>query len=504
MAVLQAARAYVLGLPLESSLSWGLNRACYDKETLVLTESGWKFHNEVKHNERIMVFDPLANSLWYEVPRGLASYEYSGNMVHLKSTLVDILVTPDHKVLYKSSSRSLDKLPWKLAQAKDLLRKRVILPGTAYWEGEKDVAYIEVPEFWKRNGSIGPRLLQAVKIPIETWLELAGFYLSEGGMDTKNRYLFGLSQAKKHNDVVEDIRSVLSKLPFHTHEYSDETMIRWNVGGKQLCEFIVKCFGESSIGKFIAPEFKNLPPSRLKSLLQPMLKGDGTKKGERFIRLSTTSRQLAYDVAEVAVKIGSSTNIRVAYEAHGNRSTCYSVSFPIAKYRELQKSNIKMVDYKGPVYCFSVSTGFYVTMRNGKVAFQGNTFIAAAKRGFKGGSASGEGGAGRKGTSKGGNKYVLGDDMAYKIDKDGVLLFTIGGKVQTKEEFDKRVRSRFASSYQEAWKEALAYVKGFDKETLSSTEDFFRVVYRPVRDELAEKWTQASESSADTRQRNQR
>jgi len=28
--------------------------------------------------------------------------------------------------------------------------------------------------------------------------------------------------------------------------------------------------------------------------------------------------------------------------------------------------------------------------------------------------------------------------MAYKIDKDGVLLFTIGGKVQTKEEFDKR------------------------------------------------------------------
>jgi hypothetical protein len=127
------------------------------------------------------------------------------------------------------------------------------------------------------------------------------------------------------------------------------------------------------------------------------------------------------------------------------------------------------------------------------------TFIAAAKRGFKGGSGGRE--TGKKGgwTSKKSDVYYLGDDMAYKTEKAGVLFFTFGGKVQTKEEFDKRVRSRFGSAYRDAWKEALAYVKGFDKETLLSTDDFFRVVYRPVRDELAEKWTQASEPSEDTR-----
>jgi len=53
--------------------------------------------------------------------------------------------------------------------------------------------------------------------------------------------------------------------------------------------------------------------------------------------------------------------------------------------------------------------------------------------------------------------------MAYKIDKDGVLLFTIGGKCRRRKNSTKRVRSRFASFYQEAWKEALAYVKQFDK-----------------------------------------
>jgi hypothetical protein len=495
MAMLQAARAYVLGLPLESSLSWGLNRACYDKETLVLAETGWKLHNAVKPHERIMVFDPHSNAIWYEEPRGLVSYYYNGQMVHFRSSLVDIMVTPDHKMLYKSSSRGLDRLPWKSAIARDLVGKRINLPGTAYWEGGSDVESVEIPDFWMKNRSLGPALLQAVKIPISTWLQLAGFYLSEGGMDTKNRYLFVLSQAQKHKDVVEDIRDVLSRLPFHTHEYSDGSTVRWNVVGKQLFEFMVKCFGEGSTGKFIVPKFKNLPPNRLKSLLQPMLKGDGTRKGERFIRLSTTSMRLAYDIAEIAVKIGQSTNVRVGYEAHGNRSTCYEVSFPISRYRALRKSGIVMLDYHGPVYCFNVSTGFYVTMRNGKVAFQGNTFIAAAKRGFKGGSSSAKGGTGARGTSKGEGTYSLGDDMAYKTEENGVLLFTIGGKVQTKEEFDMRVKARFGKTYREAWKEALTYVKSFDRDTLLSTDEFFREVYRPVRDSLAEKWSEASAQS---------
>ena len=123
-------------------------------------------------------------------------------------------------------------------------------------------------------------------------------------------------------------------------------------------------------------------------------------------------------------------------------------------------------------------------------------FIAAAKRGFKGGSSSGDGGTVTKGTSRREGTYSLGDDMAYKTEEDGVLLFTIGGKVQTKVEFDKRVKARFGKSYQKAWKEALGYVRGFDRDTLLSTDDFFGNVYKPVRDELAQKWTEASQANA--------
>ena len=122
-------------------------------------------------------------------------------------------------------------------------------------------------------------------------------------------------------------------------------------------------------------------------------------------------------------------------------------------------------------------------------------FIAAAKRGFKGG-ARGEGGrvAGSK-TSKGGAVYKLGDDMAFKTERKGVLLFTIGGEVQTKEDFERQVKARFGDTFEAAWREALGYVGSFDKQTLLSADEFFGEVYRPRRDQLAEKWTMASAGS---------
>jgi hypothetical protein len=121
-------------------------------------------------------------------------------------------------------------------------------------------------------------------------------------------------------------------------------------------------------------------------------------------------------------------------------------------------------------------------------------FIAAAKRGFKAGSGSGREPANGKGTPRQAETFHLGDDMAFKTERKGVLLFKIGGEVQDQEAFDRQVKARFGRTFKASWEEGLAHVKSFDKETLLSTEDFFRTVYRPVRDDLAEKWTEASQA----------
>lgn len=138
-------------------------------------------------------------------------------------------------------------------------------------------------------------------------------------------------------------------------------------------------------------------------------------------------------------------------------------------------------------------------------------FYAAAKRGFKGGGSRGKGTSKSKreetasGDTRGAEdnealEFKLGDDVAFRDKKKGNKskpIFSIGGEAQTEEDYKRQVEGRFKSSYPEAWKEALDYVKSFDKEVLLSQSRFFSEVYRPRRDELAEKWTEMSEDEMD-------
>jgi hypothetical protein len=116
-------------------------------------------------------------------------------------------------------------------------------------------------------------------------------------------------------------------------------------------------------------------------------------------------------------------------------------------------------------------------------------FYAAAKRGFKGAGAF-TGGPGKPRQAP--DVYYLGDEMAYKDERGGKLLFTIGGEVQTERDFDRQIKLRFQGMFDRAWDEALDFVRHFPRETLLSGSTFFSDVYRPKRDEFAEKWSQMS------------
>jgi hypothetical protein len=73
------------------------------------------------------------------------------------------------------------------------------------------------------------------------------------------------------------------------------------------------------------------------------------------------------------VKLGYSANISYHDDKRGNRRRVYRIFVSKRKLKYVPKNRIVKEHYKGKVYCFSTSTGFYVTMRNGKVAYQGNT-----------------------------------------------------------------------------------------------------------------------------------
>jgi len=82
--------------------------------------------------------------------------------------------------------------------------------------------------------------------------------------------------------------------------------------------------------------------------------------------------------------------------------------------------------------------------------------------------------------------------MANASKKGDRTYFTIGGELQTENDFKRQIEARFGAKFPEAWKEALQIMNEYPTEVLLSQNRFFGDVYRPRRDELAAKWTEMS------------
>ena len=73
--------------------------SCYDEKTEVLTNNGWKKFPKVKYTDRICTFNLKNNEIEYQFPIKKFTYDYVGKMYRLKTKRIDLLVTPDHKLV---------------------------------------------------------------------------------------------------------------------------------------------------------------------------------------------------------------------------------------------------------------------------------------------------------------------------------------------------------------------------------------------------------------------
>jgi hypothetical protein len=123
-------------------------------------------------------------------------------------------------------------------------------------------------------------------------------------------------------------------------------------------------------------------------------------------------------------------------------------------------------------------------------------FYAAAKRGFKEKKIPGRNreGISERPMQRGRAMYYLGDEMAYNSKTEGKLYFTIGGTLQTENDFQRQIMDRFGNIYSKAWTEALRIVRQYPRESLLSQNRFFQDIYKPRRDELAAKWTEMAQN----------
>ena len=211
------------------------------------------------------------------------------------------------------------------------------------------------------------KTIPSKKVNIEDWLRFFGVWLAEGSasLSSGGGYVISITQMddKRRSIIKEWVDKVGQQIGFKAWEEINEHSKAVKFKNKQVYEYL-KQFGHAK-DKYIPKEIKMLPPKYLKILLEAMVLGDGnmTKWGE--IRYSTSSKRLADDVQEIAMKLNMGATIRKGKDG------VYAIGITESDVC-VTKRSIKWVDYCGYVYCVTVPNHIIYVRRNGKACWCGN------------------------------------------------------------------------------------------------------------------------------------
>ncbi len=397
---------------------------CYDENTEILTEKGWKLFKDLSIRDRVFTLTEN-NEIELHHPTRLFEYDYDGEMIHFKSRSLDLLVTPNHRMVVDAPNGKR-----MFVEAKDFNPNTHRIPKGGIWEGEGKEYFVlpsipilqgngpeskfsaeqltvirklknEGKSIYRlakdfdcspatvfnicNDGGYGNRervkiksMTPRLKVKMNDWLKFFGFWLAEGSTDKekiaeRHGYRVVISQVDKKKR--EEIKNVLKKLPFNYYEEGTNLVIC----NKQLWSYL-RQFG-NKYTKFIPEEIKKLDKKQLKILFDWMVKGDGyVRKTTGQINYWTSSKKLADDLQEIALKLGYLATItqmkKKISEINGRQlvsNTVYVIGIQKSRHYRLREQNVRKIRYHGKVYCCEVKNHTVFVRRNGRVSWCGNS-----------------------------------------------------------------------------------------------------------------------------------
>lgn len=372
---------------------------CYDDKTRVLTNDGWKYFKDVKKGDLIPSLDIKTNKV--ELVKNIETIisDYKGDMIHFDSRGVDLLVTPNHRMVV-SMSRGANKYEnFCFVDADKLVGKHFRLKKDGIWEGTK-LNQWEIPSFNKHNktkilkrddkGRIllcdGHQYSRATrKLPIKEFLQFLGFYIAEGSGDKNRLSLAQMSYSKGWNPIKE----CLSELGINYKELKD----RFVVQDTQFSSYIKELVPGFCYEKRIPREILDLSPDLLIYLYDFMMLGDGCDN-KVYI---TTSEGLKDDFLELINKLGWSGNYK-CYDKIGMggfirgrkitaKHLCYVISINrkhlnprINHHKGGRFGTCYNEDYNGKIYCLNLEkNNTLLVERNGRTCWSGNSIAGMVR-----------------------------------------------------------------------------------------------------------------------------
>jgi thymidylate synthase (FAD) len=325
---------------------WGV---CYDENTEVLTEEGWKFWREVKDVDKLAAVDISNYSMKFETPSALQQFEVNEELYHVTGTALDFAVTKNHRMVVEHRRKDGTFSQPYFATPVEKLNK---------------------PYRVRRSVNLAD---QRFDYPLPL-LKLLGFWLGDGETRLSgNTIRFRLRRARKIKYLTEictELGVVLSIKDSDRYVIKDE-----------LCSNFLKGFVVEGI-KHLSLSILKLSSEGVEALLDGLKNSDGiNSRADGTFDFDNCNLELLDTLQALVVINGYSANItengrtktenhrpclrlRISKQLYARVEPCQKGRNPAVKET--------LISYQGKVYCATVSTGALMVRRNGKPLVSGN------------------------------------------------------------------------------------------------------------------------------------
>ena len=369
----------------------GISRACYDDKTEVYTRRGWVAFKDIRDDDLFLTRTETGAIEW-NCATDFISYDYSGDMISIKSQAVDLLTTPDHALLTKRFDvRTAEN--YGLHTAEEILGssyKRFYMTkeiDCCNVSSEGDV--VIKGDSYERKNKCGDKYLVNVpdlEINKGVFLRFLAWYLSEGSTyynKKENSYTVTIYQTDSSENATNraDVENIVRQMGLTP--YKDKTSIRFK--SRQVGIYCKK-LGISHTKNIPGDIWEIFDKNSAKAFIDEYAKADGHVDKNGHLKLFTTSKVLSDQLQMIAFIAGYTAKIiennRVG-ESHtvGNnvlvcKHTLYSVSISKGKRNRtpvIKKDvHVAKIPYCGRVYCVEVPNHTLFVRRNGIVIWCGN------------------------------------------------------------------------------------------------------------------------------------
>jgi len=323
--------------------------ACVDYETEALTPTGWKYIQGLTDGDTIAAYSPKARQVVWEAAT-FTTYDDAPLIGYEKRDL-SMRVTPNHRCLVLR--RSGNKYETRTVEADSLTSRDHILQSAPFGPSPYE------------TGSIGASMAA-----------LVGWYITEG---TRRGKVVCLYQSLARNrDKVDLIRALLvdvgadftERVQRRTWRGRPADMVTFSVRGTVAVRLI-----ELAPAKSLTIPLVHLPAAEAHALWRALILGDGHTR--RDGRSSFIQKDEA--CTDLAQMLGCRLGLRTVKRRR--KEGTFVVYFTSGEWLTLRGTNGRTASPqpfgRGPVWCPSVPSSYWLARRRGTTFITGNTFPPA-------------------------------------------------------------------------------------------------------------------------------